>query len=302
MKKIISIVICLIFLLSSTSCNKRVKDDNDKIKLVASFYPVYIMALNIIDGVDKIELINMTDQHAGCLHDFKLTTEEMKNIERAKGIIINGASMEEFIDDIVSAMPNKTIIDSSEDINIMHEHNNHEQEHRHNDMNSHIWLSISNYIKQVKNISKGIISIDPLHIEQYQKNTDKYILYLETLKDKMHSELNNIENNDIITLHKSFDYLANEFNFNIIYTINHGHNEELSSKEIAETIEILNKSKKNVPIFVESKHPSASAQIISNETGNKIYTLDSAVTGEVALDAYIKIMEKNLEILKEALA
>ena len=43
------------------------------------------------------------------------------------------------------------------------------------------------------------------------------------------------------------------------------------------------------------------ANTISNETGVNVYELDPATSGAFEKNAYIKIMEKNLEVLKEAL-
>lgn len=297
-------ILLAILIINSTACTK--KANTDKLKLVTSFYPIYIMALNITDGVDKVELVNIAEQNTGCLHDFQLRTEDMKNIESANALIINGAGMESFMDKVLQEIPGKLIIDSSIGINIIEE-NEHsygeESSHIHNGQtNPHIWVSISNYIEQVKNISNGIISLDPDNKAKYKSNTDRYIEDLTRLKDKMHSGIFNIAKKDIITLHESFDYFADEFNLNIAAVINHEPNSEPSSKEIKYTIEIVNEIGNSVPLFVEPQYPSTSANIISKETGARIYLLDSAVTGEISKDAYIKAMEKNLAVLKEALA
>ena len=44
----------------------------------------------------------------------------------------------------------------------------------------------------------------------------------------------------------------------------------------------------------------ANAETIANETGAKIYKLNSGLTGNLEKDAYIKQMEENIEILKSA--
>lgn len=305
-KRLLLCILSVILVVNSTSCAK--KANADKLKLVTYFYPIYIMALNITDGVDKVDLVNMTEQNTGCLHDFQLRTEDMKNIERSDALIINGAGMESFMDKVLQETPNKRIIDSSVGISTIeedeHDHvHSEEDSHVHDELvNPHIWVSVSNYIEQVKNISNGIISLDPDNKAKYQSNTDKYIGELTRLKDKMHDDISNISKKDIITLHESFDYFADEFDLNIAAVINHEPNSEPSSKEIKDTIEIINEAGNNIPLFVEPQYPSTSAEIISKETGAKVYLLDSAVTGEISKDAYIKAMEKNLAVLKEALA
>ena len=305
-KRLLLCILSTILVINSTSCTK--KSGADKLKLVTSFYPIYIMALNITDGVDKVELVNMTEQNTGCLHDFQFRTDDMKNIERSDALIINGAGMESFMDKVLQETPNKRIIDSSVGISTIeedeHDHvHGEEDSHVHDELvNPHIWVSVSNYIEKVKNISNSIISLDPDNKAKYQNNTDKYIGELTRLKDKMHDDISNISKKDIITLHESFDYFADEFDLNIAAVINHEPNSEPSSKEIKDTIEIINEAGNNIPLFVEPQYPSTSAEIISKETGAKVYLLDSAVTGEISKDAYIKAMEKNLAVLKEALA
>lgn len=306
LKKLLAIILTVLLAVNFTSCTR--KTNSNKLKLVTSFYPIYIMALNITDGVDKVELVNMAEQNTGCLHDFQLRTEDMKNIESANALIINGAGMESFLDKILEEIPNKPIIDSSVGIDLLKSEGHHHDEdgdhddHDDDSVNPHIWVSISNYIEQVKNISEGIISLDPENKEKYQKNTENYISKLSKLSDEMHNGLNDIAKRDIITLHESFDYFAEEFNLNIEAVINHEPNTEPSSKEIKETIEVINKEGNNIPLFVEPQYPSTSAEIISRETGAKVYMLDSCVTGDILKDAYIEAMKKNLSVLKEALS
>lgn len=306
LKKLLAIILTVLLAVNFTSCIR--KTNSNKLKLVTSFYPIYIMALNITDGVDKVELVNMAEQNTGCLHDFQLRTEDMKNIESANALIINGAGMESFLDKILEEIPNKPIIDSSVGIDLLKSEGHHHDEdgdhddHDDDSVNSHIWVSISNYIEQVKNISEGIISLDPENKVKYQSNTEEYISKLYELRDEMHNGLNDIAKRDIITLHESFDYFAEEFNLNIEAVINHEPNTEPSSKEIKETIEVINKEGNNIPLFVEPQYPSTSAEIISRETGAKVYMLDSCVTGDISKDAYIEAMKKNLSVLKEALS
>ena len=53
---------------------------------------------------------------------------------------------------------------------------------------------------------------------------------------------------------------------------------------------------------MEPQYSSASAEIISNETGSAIYELDPCVTGVLEKDSYVKAMKKNLEVLRKAFA
>ena len=52
-------------------------------------------------------------------------------------------------------------------------------------------------------------------------------------------------------------------------------------------------------ILVGSEDDLKNAQTLAAETGAKIYSLETAMVGEVNKDAYITKMTENLEILKQ---
>jgi zinc transport system substrate-binding protein len=58
-------------------------------------------------------------------------------------------------------------------------------------------------------------------------------------------------------------------------------------------------------LFAEPQFPDQSAQVVARETGVRVYSLDPVVTGPsdpaAARGAYLQAMEKNLEVLQEAL-
>ena len=102
---IITIIIlsCIIGFIVWKNLNKTNNQDDGRIKIVTSFYPMYILAENITDGASNVELENMANVNVGCLHDYTLTTEDMKKVENADIFITNGLGMENFIDTIINS-------------------------------------------------------------------------------------------------------------------------------------------------------------------------------------------------------
>ncbi|MDF2944838.1 MAG: hypothetical protein K0S01_3696 [Herbinix sp.] len=98
--------------------------EEDKLKVVTTFYPVYMIGLNIADQAENIEVKSLTDLNTGCLHDYQLTTEDMKIISAADIMIINGGGMEGFLEDIATNYPNLTIINASEGLTMLHNASN----------------------------------------------------------------------------------------------------------------------------------------------------------------------------------
>lgn len=306
-KKILCIILSFLICVMCSACGGS--NSNKKLKLVTSFYPIYIMTLNITDGVDNVELTNMVDQSVGCLHNFTLSTNDMKNLENADAIIINGAGMEGFVSKIVEQTPNIKVIDSSKGVELktdMFSHHHHddeeeEEEHLHTDINSHIWVSIKNYIKQVENISNSIMAMDPDNKDKYLENTNKYIEKLNNLYNEMQNDLDGITNRDIITIHNDFMYFADDFGLNVVGIINQEDDTQPNAKEVSEIISLINETGVQA-LFVEPQYSRSVADTIANETNVKVRVLDPCVSGEISKDAYINIMKQNQKSLKEALS
>ncbi|MBQ6631413.1 MAG: zinc ABC transporter substrate-binding protein, partial [Romboutsia sp.] len=284
-----------------------------KIKIVTSFYPMYLLTSEIVKDADNIELINMVDSSTGCLHDYSLTTDNMKLLEDCDIFIVNGAGMESFLDKVIQQKPNLKIVDASEGIELMesnyneaddhdHEHD-HDHDHSHDhdeEYNPHVWLSVKNAIKQVQNIESILIEYNPENKDIYSNNTKEYISQLNELDTKIHTELDKIENKNIVTFHEAFPYFAKEYNLNIVAVVQREAGSEPSAKELQETIEKIKKLDVKA-ICVEPQYSTKSAETISKETNVGVCTLDPIVTEESKNSSYIDIMNKNLETLKEAL-
>lgn len=279
------------FLLAGCGTQAGTRADDGGFRIVTSFYPMYIDAINITRGVDGVTVTNMTKPQTGCLHDYQLTTEDMKTLEKADAFIVNGAGMESFLDKVIKAQKGLVVIDASRGIPLIEE------------KNPHVWLSISKDIEQVKNIAAQLEEADPAHADAYEANAKAYIEKLTALKQEMHASLDGVPHKEIVTFHEAFPYFAEEFGLHIIGVIEREPGSEPTPEELETTIDQVNQLPVKV-LFTEPQYSPVAAQTIAGETGAKMYELDPVVTGEAneeAMDAYITAMKKNMEVLKEAL-
>ena len=295
--KILSLLLLLlsIALVGCGGANQTAeKKTAEPFRIVTSFYPMYVATINITDGVDGVEVYNMTKPQTGCLHDYQLMTDDMKTLEKADAFIINGAGMEDFMDKVTEQQKKLKVIDASRGIELIHDEEGD---------NPHVWLSVTDAIAQTRNIADQLKEADPAHAAQYEKNAAAYIEKLTSLKSEMHAALDNVPHKDIVTFHEAFPYFAKEFNLNIIGVVEREPGTEPTPTELQETIEQVNALPSKV-LFTEPQYSPAAAETIARETGAKIYTLDPVVTGEAtpqAKNAYIDTMKKNMKILQEAL-
>ena len=299
--KILSLLM-LVLALALVGCgaDKAAEKPADKkavqpLRIVTSFYPMYVATINITQGVDGVEVHNMTKPQTGCLHDYQLMTEDMKTLENADAFVINGAGMEDFMDKVTEQQKKLKVVDASRGIKLIHDDEEGD--------NPHVWLSVTDAIAQVRNIADQLKEADPAHADAYEKNAAAYIEKLTSLKTEMHAALDNVPHKDIVTFHEAFPYFAEEFHLNIIGVVEREPGTEPTPTELQETIEQVKGLSAKV-LFTEPQYSPAAAETIARETGAKIYTLDPVVTGEAtpaAKDAYLDTMRKNMNTLKEAL-
>ncbi|MEN6441422.1 MAG: metal ABC transporter substrate-binding protein [Syntrophobacter sp.] len=261
------------------------------VRITTSFYPMYIATLNVTKGIPGVEVRNLTKPMTGCLHDYSITTDDMKQLSKTDIFIVNGASMESFLDKVIKQLPKTQIVIATDGIELIKGAEGD---------NPHVWVSVSLHIMQIRNIASQLAKVDPQHAKEYSDNAAAYVAELEKLRSDMHEGLDALKTRDIITFHEAFPYFAKEFGLNIAAVIEREPGSEPNAKELAETITLVKKAKVKA-LFAEPQYPAKAAQAIARETGAKLYTLDPAVTGPMKDDAYIKIMTKNLSELQEAL-
>ncbi len=278
-------------MLTVSGCGGKV--DDGKLKIVTSFYPIYLETINIVGDTEGVEVINLTKPQTGCLHDYQLTTEDMKTLETADIFVVNGLGMENFLDKVTK---NLKIVNASysEEIYVL---KNGEK------INPHVWLSITYAMQQVLAIQRQLCELDPAHAENYKKNALNYLNELSALRDEMHFALDNLPNKDIVTFHEAFPYFAAEFKLNIAAVIEREPGTEPTPQELTDTIKIVNELPVKV-LFTEPQYSPKAAETIARETGAKIFTLDPITTGETKLENindYQNKMRQNMKTLIEAL-
>lgn len=293
--KIVIIVLCIILIIGFIVWKNIERNNNDvsssKTRIVTSFYPMYVIALNLTEGAEGIELSNMADVNVGCLHDYTLTTEDKKKVENADIFISNGLGMENFISKILESNSDMKVIDSSNNLENVISNGIEE--------NAHIWTSIDNYILQVQNIAEELKTADAKNAEIYTQNAQKYVDELNKLNEEYKSKLAKSNGEKAICLNEAFEYMGQELGMEMI-TIKTDHEESAISAGMLKSV--INKVKEDdIKIIIIDKNDSkTNAETIANETGAKILELNSGLTGELNKDAYINQMRENMSILENA--
>ena len=297
MKKFVALLLTVLMMTTALASAETV---------VTSFYPIHLLARNLLEGIEGIELASLAEPTSGCLHDYQLQTGDMKTLARADVFLINGAGMEGYLEGVFEAFPTLPVVDASQGVTLLedcsdhgHEDDDHDHDHA---FNAHIWLDAENAARMVANLADGLIAALPQHEAAITANRDAYMARLTALDAELTAAMANLPHKDIITFHEAFPYFASAYGLNVAAVINRDPDDALSPRQLAE----LSKTVKALgapPLFVELQYEDMAATTISRETGAPLFTLDPIVTGpaDAPLTYYEDIMRQNLSVLLSAL-
>ena len=296
LKMLLLISICGTGSVSSTP------EKTDEKVVVTSFYPIYIMALNVVGAAPNVSVRNLTPPFTGCLHDYSITVNDMKKLAGASLFATNGAGMESFMQKIVAQHPDLKLVELARGIPLIRGEGGLPagalaQEGL---PNPHVWTSVSNAITEVRNLGEAMAEFDPAHADLYRANANRYVAKLDALRTRMRSELAPYRGRKVVTFHEAFPYFAQEFGLVIAAVVEREPGSQPSAQELARTIDLIRKHGIRT-IFTEPQYPASAAAAIARETGARVYVLDPAVTGPDDPDAYLRAMEANLAVLVRAL-
>ena len=296
MKRIAALLLALLTV-SLSGCVAGAED----VDLMATFYPVYILAENVLDGVEGVTLSSMTPPSTGCLHDYQLLTSDMRALAKCSALIINDAGMETFLPDVTGQFPNLAVIDCSQGVELLAEEAEHGHDHDQETYNAHIWLAPKNAIQMVENIRDGLSSLLPDQKDRIAANAEAYIEKLTALDGELRAAIEPLPRKQIVTFHEAFPYFAQAYGLEVAAVVALEPDEPISPRMLKQVIEKV-KAAGNPPLFSEPQYENTALRAVAQETGAPIYELDPLVTGGGEKTAYEDVMRKNLQVLLEALS
>jgi zinc transport system substrate-binding protein len=269
-----------------------------KIKVVASFYPVYEFVKKV--GGDKVVesvLVPIGVEP----HDFDPTIQQIQSIESSYVLVYNGAGMEATW---INKVNPKFAIDISKGVHLLTD--NDPQIHVATD--PHIWLDPVLAIQQVENIRDGLSNVDPGNAAYYDQNAQKFIGQLKSLDASIRGNLSssNCAKKDFITFHNAFSYFAKEYGLDQ-HSVHQGLTPEgeILPQRLVEVVQLAKNLGINI-IYSEDLVDPRSSQVIANEIPNGKVMVLSPIEGINKQEqqkgvGYLEKMYENLAALKEGL-
>lgn len=300
---------------NNTQSNEA-KIDNDEVKIVTSFYPMYVATENIIAGIDGVSLTNLSEPQTGCLHDFQMTPADMKLLSTADVFVINGGGIEGFMSDVAGSYPELEIVEACQDISLLGESENdaqheeahvEEESHAHDEVhahdhggeNAHAWMSVKLYRSQVATIASRLAEIDPDNSEAYLQNAREYDQKLEKLQEKQEEIMELAAGKNIIIFHEAYEYVASDYGMNVSYTMDLDEERQVSAGEVAEVIDEIRQNNVSI-ILAEELYGKNMGDAVIKEADVQVIYIDTLNRGDYGADSYITGMTNNIELIKAA--
>ena len=264
---------------------------------------MYLFTTAVTEGAENVEVSLLVNQPVSCLHDYTLTVTDMKAIEGADVIVMNGAGLEDFMDDALAASEG-AVIDCSEGIELLpamgHEGHDHDTEY-----DPHIWMDPACAQDMMAVIAQGLG--EALYGEDWASHgefhTNQLVAkdVLEQARQRWAEQLAPLAGAELITFHDGFQYFSRAFDLTLLKAIEEEEGAEASAAEIQEIAGLI--AEYGIPaIFTEVNGSDATANAIARETGVAVEQLDMIMSGGgTGIQPYIDAMQGNIDTIVEAL-
>ena len=332
MKKIITLMLVAVLAvcaLSGCGTSKSGEDTKDKkIKIVTTIFPEYDWVMQILgDKADKADVTMLLDKGVD-LHSYQPSTADIAKISEADVFIYVGGESDEWVEDVLKEAKNKKLKvinlmdvmgDKAKEEEVKEGMQEEEEEHAEDakdgkeeeevEYDEHVWLSLKNAKIFTKKIADVLSEVDKDDAKTYQANYESYAKKLDDLDKKYADAVASAKNKTLVFGDRfPFRYLVNDYGLDY-YAAFVGCSAE--SEASFETVTFLAKKIDELGLgnvlTIEGKNHKIAKTVVDNTKNKdqKVLTMDSmqSTTSKDVKDGatYLGIMEKNLEVLKEAL-
>lgn len=330
MKKYIAILLVAVMAtLGISACRKENSNQETKIqkesniKVVTTIFPEYDWVRQIAGKeADQMDITMLLDNGVD-LHSYQPTAEDIMKVSDCDLFVYVGGESDAWVDDALKQAKNKDMqvvnlldvlgnsVKEEEVIEGMEPEEEEEEggEEEEPEYDEHVWLSVKNAEVLSKAIADALEKADPDHKDVYQENVSAYSEKLKNLDAKYQEVVDGASQKTLLFGDRfPFRYLVDDYGLSY-YAAFVGCSAE--SEASFETISFLANKVDELGLkdimAIENSNQKIAKTIIENtkEKNQKILTLDSmqsTISDDVKNGTtYLSVMEKNLEVLKEAL-
>jgi zinc transport system substrate-binding protein len=258
---------------TNTTTVSTTPNNSQKIKVIASFFPMYEFTKNVAgDRADVRLLIPNGDEP----HGWEPNTQEVQEVQNSQLFIYNGAGMEAFIPTFLSTgnFQNTTFVKASEGIQMQNADvkNMDEEEAKpvieQGGKDPHVWNDPVLAQQEVRNIADALKKADPVNAQYYEANANAYIGKLAKLDQDVKSAFSKCDTHTFVSFHNAFSYFTQRYGLTDVWISGLAPESEVSPQDIARVENIAKQNNVKI-IFSEDLVDPKLAQSLATDIGGE---------------------------------
>ncbi|MGQ0825098.1 MAG: metal ABC transporter substrate-binding protein [Actinomycetota bacterium] len=271
------------------ACGDDATADDDRIRVVAGFYPLAEMSQEI--GADRFEVTGLTPG-GGEPHDLELSPDQVDAIEDADVLVVLGANFQPAVDEAAARRDGLTV-EILRALPVAAEDD------------PHVWLDPALWSDAAAPIAEALSKVDPDGASIYATNAERYVDRLTALDEEFRAGLATCERRTIVTAHDAFGWFSDRYDLATLPIAGIEPNEEPSADRIAELADLV-ESQGITTIFTETLVSPDVAETLAREASGLHTTVLNPIEGLTDEERdrgenYVTLMRENLKQLQGAL-
>ena len=289
---------------------------DEKIRIVTTIFPEYDWVREILgDKADSAEITMLLDNGVD-LHSYQPTADDLIKLSDCDLFVYVGGESDEWVEDALKSAANKdrkvinlldVLGDSAKEEETVEGMQEEEEDHEEKEYDEHVWLSLKNAKTLVGAISAALQELDPDNKDTYAANADAYGQKLSALDAQYQKAVSAGTYKTLLFGDRfPFRYLVDDYGLSYYAAfVGCSAESEASFETVSFLARKVDEGKLPCVLTIEGKNHKIAETIVQNTAGKnqKILTMDSmqSTTSQDVATTYLSLMEKNLDVLKEAL-
>lgn len=306
--------------------------DKTQTEVYASTFATAAIAREI--GGDQVN-VKMIVPPGADPHSYEPTSKQLTEIAKGDLFLLTGTTLEPYSKKIQESLKGTDVrfVETSKDVNLLesdatlhaheeeghsedehaHEEEGHddhatdepaheEEGHDHGKYDPHVWLDPTNAKTMARSITVALSKEVPKDKATFEKNLKTFDQQADELDEQFKQAVADGSKKELLVTHAAYGYLAERYGFTQLPIAGISPSDEPSQKQLAALVKEARMHDLKYVTFEETVSPKV-ARVIQKEIGAESVTIHNleSVTKAQQNSSYFKLMEENVQTLKQAL-
>jgi len=309
MKKLISILLSLMLLLSLCGCGAQPEAETDGLSIVTTVFPAYDFARQIAGERAQVSLLLPPGAES---HSFEPTAKDMVRVHSADLFFCNGGESEAWVEELLESGEDIRALSMMDCVDALEEEvkegmqENRAEEEEETEYDEHVWTSPRNAIRICEALCEELCSLDPEGEGDYRARLAAYTAALEELDAAFRQTVSEGKHRTVIFADRfPVRYFVEEYGLEYFAAFpGCAEDTEPSAKTVAFLIDRVREEQIPAVFYIEFSNEKMADQICEDTGCGKqlFHSCHNVSADDLRVGVtYLELMQNNVLALKEAL-